>query len=248
MVQFHVLTLFPDIFQSPLAHGVVGRACENGLLKISLHNIRDYAHDRHRTVDDYAFGGGPGMLMKPGPIFDGVMDLKQSGNLSENVPVVLLTPQGRTLTQHIVEDFAVQDDIVLICGRYEGVDSRVCQHLATDEISVGDYVLSGGELPAMVLIEAVARLVPGVLGSIESSQDDSFSKGLLQEPQYTRPSDYEGWTVPEVLLSGNHAEILEWRRRESIRRTLAKRPDLLDDAELSAEENALLEHLRSQES
>ena len=248
MVQFHVLTLFPDIFQSPLAHGVVGRACESGLIKISLHDIRAYANDRHRTVDDYAFGGGPGMLMKPGPIFDGVMDLKQSGNLLDDVPVVLLTPQGRTLTQHIVEDLAVQDDIVLICGRYEGVDSRVHQHLATDEISVGDYVLSGGELPAMVLIEAVARLVPGVLGSIESSQDDSFSKGLLQEPQYTRPSDYKGWTVPKILLSGNHAEILKWRRRESIRRTLDKRPDLLEKAELSAEEDTLLEHLRSQES
>lgn len=248
MVQFHVLTLFPDIFQSPFAHGVVGRACENGLIKISLHDIRAYANDRHRTVDDYAFGGGPGMLMKPGPIFDGVMDLKQSDNLSKDVPVVLLTPQGRTLTQHIVEDLAVQDDIVLICGRYEGVDSRVHQHLATDEISVGDYVLSGGELPAMVLIEAVARLVPGVLGSIESSQDDSFSKGLLQEPQYTRPSDYKGWTVPKILLSGNHAEILKWRRRESIRRTLEKRPDLLENAELSAEEDILLDHLKSQES
>jgi len=248
MVQFHVLTLFPDIFQSPFAHGVVGRACENGLIKISLHDIRAYANDRHRTVDDYAFGGGPGMLMKPGPIFDGVMDLKQSDNLSKDVPVVLLTPQGRTLTQHIVEDLAVQDDIVLICGRYEGVDSRVHQHLATDEISVGDYVLSGGELPAMVLIEAVARLVPGVLGSIESSQDDSFSKGLLQEPQYTRPSEYKGWTVPKILLSGNHAEILKWRRRESIRRTLEKRPDLLENAELSAEEDILLDHLKSQES
>ena len=248
MVQFHVLTLFPDIFQSPLAQGVVGRACENGLLGVSLHNIRDYTHDRHRTVDDYAFGGGPGMLMKPGPIFDGVKDLKGPGNLAEDVPIILLTPQGRTLTQHIVEDLAAEDHIVLICGRYEGVDSRVHQYLATDEISVGDYVLSGGELPAMVLIEAVARLVPGVLGSIESSQDDSFSNGLLQEPQFTRPSDYRGWVVPEVLLSGNHAEILKWRRRESIRRTLEKRPDLLENVELSADEDVFLQDLRSKES
>lgn len=247
MVRFHVLTLFPDIFQSPLAHGVVRRACESNLLRVSLHNIRDYAHDRHRSVDDYVFGGAPGMLMKPGPVFEGVMDVKKTGSLPDDVPIVLLTPQGRTLTQKVVEDLAVQDDIVLICGRYEGVDGRVHEHLATDEISVGDYVLSGGELPAMVLIEAVARLVPGVLGSIESSQDDSFSTGLLQEPQYTRPEDYRGWTVPKVLLSGNHGEISKWRRRESIRRTFERRQDLLETVELSNEEDVFLEELRLRE-
>ena len=242
-MRFHVLTLFPDMFESPLAFGVFSRAREKGLIEVSLRNIRDYAHDRHGTVDDYAFGGGPGMLMKPEPVFEAVGDVKRAAALPDNVPVILLSPQGRTLTQRIVEDLTEEDEILLICGRYEGVDARVREHLATDEISVGDYVLSGGELPAMVLMEAVARLVPGVVGSIESTQDDSFTTGLLQEPQYTRPAEYRGWTVPEVLLSGNHAEIAKWRRRESLRRTLEQRPDLLEAADLSDEGRRFLDEL-----
>ena len=245
MVRFHVLTLFPDMFQSPLAQGVTSRARDKGLLEVSLHNIRDYAHDRHGTVDDYAFGGGPGMLMKPEPVFEAVEDVRRAEALPDSVPVILLSPQGRTLTQRIVEDLTEEDEIVLICGRYEGVDARVREHLATDELSVGDYVLSGGELPSMVLMEAVARLVPGVVGSIESTQDDSFTTGLLQEPQYTRPAEYRGWTVPEVLLSGNHAEIAKWRRHQSLRRTLERRPDLLKAAYLSDEERRFLDELKS---
>ena len=244
MVRFHVLTLFPDMFQSPLAQGIVGRARDRRLLEVSLYNIRDYAHDRHRTVDDYAFGGGPGMLMKPEPVFEAVEDVRQSAALTDDAPVILLSPQGRTLTQGIVEGMAERDEIVLICGRYEGVDDRVREHVATAEISVGNYVLSGGELPAMVVVEAVARLVPGVVGSIESTQDDSFTTGLLQGPQYTRPSEYRGWAVPDVLLSGNHAEVAKWRRRESLRRTLERRPDLLAAAELSDEERQFLDELR----
>jgi tRNA (guanine37-N1)-methyltransferase len=217
------------------------------VLDIRAHDIRDQAHDRHRTVDDYTFGGGPGMLMKPGPIFEAVEAVRASAGLHDGVPVVLMSPQGRRLTQPIVEELSRNDDLVLICGRYEGVDERVRQHLATDEISIGDYVLGGGELAAMVLIEAVSRLVAGVVGSMESTEDDSYTTGLLQHPLYTRPAEYRGMAVPDVLLSGDHAEIARWRRRESLRRTLQRRPDLLDTAELSDEDRRLLDQLGAQE-
>jgi tRNA (guanine37-N1)-methyltransferase len=246
-MRFHVLTLFPGMFTGPFDEGIIARARKSGVLDIRAHDIRDQAHDRHRTVDDYTFGGGPGMLMKPGPIFEAVEAVRASAGLDDGVPVVLMSPQGRRLTQPIVEELSRNDDLVLICGRYEGVDERVRQHLATDEISIGDYVLGGGELAAMVLIEAVSRLVAGVVGSMESTEDDSYTTGLLQHPLYTRPAEYRGMAVPDVLLSGDHAEIARWRRRESLRRTLQRRPDLLDTAELSDEDRRLLDQLGAQE-
>ena len=242
-MRFHVLTLFPRMFDSPLSGGVIERARASGLLDIRVHDIRDYAHDRHRTVDDYPFGGGPGMLMKAAPLFEAVEAV--TARLTEEVPVVLLSPQGRRFTQRTAEELARLDDLVLVCGRYEGVDERVRQNLATDEISIGDYVLSGGELAAMVVIEAVSRLVPGVVGSSESTLSDSFTTGLIEHPQYTRPAEFRNWPVPEVLLSGDHARIARWRRRESLRRTYARRPDLLECAPLSAEDREFLESLSS---
>ena len=243
-MRFHVLTIFPGMFDSPFAESIIGRAQEKGLVDIRIYNIRDHTKDRHRTVDDYPFGGGHGMLMKPEPLFEAVESVRTSASLEESTPVILLSPQGRPLTQPVVEELVRQRDLVLVCGRYEGVDERVLQHLATDEISVGDYVLSGGELAAMVLVDAVSRLVPGVVGSAESIRGDSFSTGLLQHPQYTRPTEYRGWTVPEVLLSGNHDEIARWRRRETLRRTLQRRPDLLDSAQLSGDDRHFVDGLR----
>ena len=243
-MRFHVLTLFPGMFSGPFAEGVVGRAVDSGLLEIGLHDVRDHTHDRHRTVDDYPFGGGPGMVMKPEPLFEAVNEVRSSAELDESVPVVLLSPQGRPLTQRLVEELAVHRDLMLICGRYEGVDERVRRHLATHEVSIGDYVLSGGELPAMVLIEAVARLVPGVVGSIESTATDSHTTGLLQHPHYTRPATFQEWAVPDVLLSGNHAEIARWRRQESLRRTFERRPELLPTADLTEDDRLFVEELR----
>jgi tRNA (guanine37-N1)-methyltransferase len=245
-MRFHVLTIFPDMFVSPFAEGVVSRAQKKGLLDIRTYDIRDHARDRHRTVDDYVFGGGAGMLMKPEPIFEAVDAIRDKEDLEESTPVVLISPQGRLLTQQVVEELVSHQELVLICGRYEGVDERIREHLATHEISVGDYVLSGGELAAMVLIEAVSRLVPGVVGSVESTQEDSFATGLLQHPQYTRPAEFRGLSVPPVLLSGNHAEIATWRRRESLRRTFERRPDLLENAALSDEDLAYIETLRGE--
>ena len=242
-MRFHVLTLFPEMFSGPFDHGIAARARDSGAIGIGLVNVRDYARDRHRTVDDYTFGGGPGMLMKPEPLFEAVEDVRASAGLEDGVSVVLMSPQGRRLTQPVVEELSDNDDLVLVCGRYEGFDERVRQHLATDEISIGDYVLGGGELAAMVLIEAVARLVEGVVGSIESTRDDSFATGLLQHPQYTRPADFRGMRVPDVLLSGDHGEIARWRRREALRRTLERRPDLLETADLSDDDRRFLDEL-----
>ena len=239
-MRFHVLTLFPGMFDSPFAEGIIARAVSRELLDISLYDLRDHAVDRHGTVDDYPFGGAPGMLMKPEPLFAGVEGIRTSASLDDAAPVVLLSPQGRRLTQTVVEDLSREAEVVLVCGRYEGVDERVRRHLATDEISIGDYVLGGGELAAMVVIEAVSRLVSGVVGSIESTQDDSFTTGLLQEPQYTRPAVFREWEAPPVLLSGNHAEIARWRRQESLRRTFERRPDLLQTAELTDEDRRFI--------
>ena len=241
--RFHVLTIFPAMFVSPFSEGIMARAISNELVEVRPHDIRDYAPDRHRTVDDYPFGGGPGMLMKAAPLFDAV-EAARSTARSADCPVILLSPQGRPLTQAVVEELARLPEMVLVCGRYEGVDERVREHLATDEISIGDYVLSGGELAAMVLIDAVSRLLPGVVGSIASTEDDSFTTGLIQHPQYTRPAEYRGWRVPDTLLSGNHAEIARWRRRESLRKTLRRRPDLLETAELTDDDARYLEELR----
>ena len=241
--RFHVLTIFPTMFVSPFSEGIMARAISNELVEVRPHDIRDYAPDRHRTVDDYPFGGGPGMLMKAAPLFDAV-EAARSTARSADCPVILLSPQGRPLTQAVVEELTRVPEIVLVCGRYEGVDERVRDYLVTDEISIGDYVLSGGELAAMVLIDAVSRLLPGVVGSIESTEDDSFTTGLIQHPQYTRPAEYRSWRVPDTLLSGNHAEIARWRRRESLRKTLRRRPDLLETAELTDDDEKYLHQLR----
>ena len=243
-MRFHVLTIFPAMFDSPMSESIIARAVERQLVEINIHDIRDYTTDRHRSVDDYPYGGGYGMVMKPEPIFDAVSGVRASAALDDATPIILLTPQGEPLTQPIVERLSAHDDLVLICGRYEGVDERVRRDLATCEISVGDYVLSGGELAAMIVIDAVTRLIPGSVGSIESTQNDSFATGLLQFPQYTRPADFRGKRVPDVLLSGNHAEIAQWRKRESLRRTLHRRPDLLDNANLTPNDQKTLDDLR----
>ena len=233
------------MFDSPLSESIIARAVQNGIVQINIRDIRDHARDKHRSVDDYPFGGGYGMVMKPEPIFDAVSALKSDAALDAQTPVVLLTPQGAPLTQPLAERLAAHSDLILICGRYEGVDERVRQHIATHEISIGDYVLSGGELAAMVVIDAVTRLLPGALGSIESAQDDTFTTGLIQHPQYTRPADFRGMQVPHVLLSGNHAQIARWRRRQSLARTLARRPDLLQSADLSPQDREYLDEHRT---
>ena len=245
-MRFHVLTLFPAMFGSYLGEGILARAQDREVVSVNLHDIRDYTHDRHRTVDDYPYGGGPGMVMKPAPLFEAVEAIRASGELGESSPVIMLTPQGRTFTQAVAEELSYHDEIALICGRYEGVDERVALHLSTDSISIGDYVLGGGELAAMVIIEAVSRLLPGVMGSAESPANDSFTTGLLQHPIYTRPETFRDWEVPEILLSGHHAEIARWQRRESLRRTYLNRPDLLDsltEGELTEEDLRFLREL-----
>ena len=231
------------MFESPFNSGILKRAIDRNLVSINLHNIRDYTHDRHHTADDYPYGGGQGMVLKPEPIFKAVETIKnESGNQSE-LPVILLTPQGRLFSQQIAQELSGHSQLMLICGHYEGVDERVHEHLATDEVSIGDYVLTGGELPAMVIVNAVARLLPGVLGAELSPLEDSHASGLLEYPQYTRPAVFREWPVPEVLLSGDHARIAKWRREQIILRTLQRRPDLLDKAELGQEEKRLVKHL-----
>jgi tRNA (guanine37-N1)-methyltransferase len=234
-MRIDILCLFPEMFDSPLNHSIIKRAREAGLVNIVIHNIRDYAHDKHRTVDDYPYGGGPGMVLKPEPVFEAAETVKQQTGVTE-MPIVLLTPQGRLFSQSVAQELALHPYLMLICGHYEGLDERVCEYLATDEISIGDYVLSGGELAALVVVDAVVRLIPGVLGSEDSATSDSHSNGLLEYPQYTRPQVYRGWSVPSVLLSGNHREVAQWRRRQAILRTAARRPDLLNKANLSDEE------------
>ena len=234
-MRIDILCLFPEMFASPFDQSIIKRAEERGIIQIVAHNIRDYAHDKHRTVDDYPYGGGPGMILKPEPIFEAVEATKQQLGVSE-VPVILLTPQGRLFTQQVARELALQPYLMLICGHYEGVDERVREYLATDEISIGDYVLSGGELAAMVIVDAVVRLIPGVLGSPISSTSDSCSEALLEYPQYTRPQIYRDWGVPPVLLSGNHGEIARWQRCQAILRTAERRPDLLNKATLRDEE------------
>jgi len=239
-MRIDVLTLFPHLFEAPFGYGVFKRAAENGLVEIHLHNIRDYTHDKHHVVDDYPYGGGAGMVMKPEPLFEAVETINKDAT---DVRVILLTPQGKVFSQPMAQELSREKRLMFICGHYEGVDERVREHLATDEISIGDYVLTGGEIPAMVVMDAVLRLVPGVLGSEESPLDDSHASGLLEYPHYTRPAEFRGWAVPEVLISGNHGMIARWRREQILRRTLERRPELLERVELSREDKALLEHL-----
>ena len=240
----YILTLFPEMFDSPFNHSIIRRAQEHGLVNISVRNFRDYAHDKHHTVDDYPYGGGPGMILKPEPLFEAIEKVKEEIGVSQ-VPVILLSPQGRVFNQKIAQELASCPYLILICGHYEGIDERVRENLATDEISLGDFVLSGGELAAMIIVDAVVRLLPGVLGASNSPQEDSFSNGILEYPQYTRPAIYRSWSVPQVLLSGNHAEISYWRRRQALERTLKRRPDLIQKASLSEEDRKLLEEIKN---
>ena len=239
-MRIHILTLFPNMLSGPFSESIIKRAVDRGLVEIVLYNIRDYTSDRHHVVDDYPYGGGQGMVLKPEPIFAAVESIK---NESE-VPVILLTPQGRLFNQMVAEELARYGEMILMCGHSEGVDERVREHLVTDEISIGDYVLSGGELAAMVIVDAVVRQLPGALGAEEAVREDSHSSGLLEYPQYTRPRVFQGWEVPQVLLSGNHAEIASWRREQSIMRTLRRRPDLLERADLSREERMVSERMK----
>jgi tRNA (guanine37-N1)-methyltransferase len=243
-MRIDILTLFPQMFEAPFSFGIFKRAIDNGLVSLNLINIRDYTHDKHHTADDYPYGGGAGMVLKPEPIFEAVEAIKAGLDKEEGeLPVILLSPQGRLFSHKIAREISQHRHIVLICGHYEGIDERVMEHVATDTISIGDYVLTGGEVPAMVVADAVLRLVPGVLGSEESPLDDSHASGLLEYPQYTRPAEYRGWSVPEILLSGNHAQIAKWRREQIIRRTLEKRPELLDKADLGLEDKRLVERM-----
>jgi tRNA (guanine37-N1)-methyltransferase len=221
-MKIDVLTLFPAMFAGPLDESIIKRARNAGLLDLAIHNLRDYAHDRHKTVDDRPFGGGPGMLLKPEPIFEAVGELAR-----EKTRIILLSPAGRTFNQAIARELVEVEHLLLISGHYEGFDERVRSRLAHDELSIGDYVLTNGALPVMVIIDAVTRLLPGVLGDDESAQEESFSHGLLEYPQYTRPAEFEGMKVPEILLSGNHAEIARWRAEQARLRTRQTRPDLL---------------------
>lgn len=239
-MRIDILTLFPHIFEQPFKTGIFQRAVDNGLVEVNIYNIRDYTHDKHHIVDDYTYGGGAGMVLKPEPIFEAVEDIKKGTDVKEEPSVILLTPQGRPFSQAIAQELSFNNHLILICGHYEGVDERVREHLATDEISIGDYVLSGGEPAAIVVVDAVTRLIPGVLGSEESLKDDSHTNGLLEYPQYTRPALFREWQVPDVLLSGNHAQIAKWRRRQSILRTLNRRPELLDKVKLNTEERQLV--------
>ncbi len=223
-----IFTLFPEMFQGPFSESILKRAQEQGRLSIALHNIRAITTDKHHIVDDYPYGGGAGMVMKPEPIFAAVEAVYQGG------PIILMSPQGRLFTQSVAHELAQEPRLTLICGHYEGVDERVREHLVTDEISIGDYVLTGGELAAMVIVDATSRLLPGVLGGEESILEESHSNNLLEYPHYTRPPEFRGWRVPDILLSGHHANIARWRRKESIRRTRQRRPDLFAKLDLSS--------------
>ena len=246
MTNFHILTIFRNIFSDYFFEGVIGKAQNKGLINIHTYDLRNYAEDKHKSVDDYIFGGGS-MIFKPEPIFNAVEDLLKN-NIPDNSKkcIILLSPQGQKLNHNLAQKIAEFEDIVMICGRYEGVDERVRENLVTHEISIGDYVLTGGELPSMVLIDVVSRLIPGVVGSKDSVDEDSFAKGLIEHPQYTRPSVFRDWKVPEVLLSGNHKEILKWRRQESLRKTFYRRHDLLDSIKLSEEDILFIDKLKSE--
>ena len=228
-MDFHVLTIFPEMFESPFSSGLISKASVKGLLKINCHDIRKYSTDRHKSVDDYPFGGGPGMVLKPEPIFSAVEDLQSSNEIGNNSRIIVMSPQGRMFDKNIARELTRYDELVLICGRYEGIDDRVIQNLADEELSIGNYILNGGELAAMVVIDSVSRLLPGVVGSEQSILEDSLAEDLLKYPQYTRPRSFRGFEVPEVLLSGNHKIIEKWRKDKSIEKTNNKRPDLISD-------------------
>ncbi len=246
-MRIDIVSLFPEMFAGPFGHSIIKRAQEANLLSINITNPRDFAFDKHRIVDDYPFGGGSGMVMKPEPLFRAVDSIIDSTRI-EARRIILMCPSGSRLDQQKTKQLAGYEQLILLCGHYEGVDERVRQHLADELISIGDYVLTGGELPAMVVVDAVARMIAGVLGASDAAEHDSFYNGLLEYPQYTRPREYEGLEVPEILLSGDHAKIARWRRKQSLKLTLERRPDLLKDTALSAEDAKLLAEIISERS
>jgi len=241
-MRFDIITIFPDIFESYFSKGIIEKALKNGLLEVHIHDLRDYARDKHKQVDDRPFGGSQGMVIKPEPVFYAVESLKKEKEAS----ICLLSPKGKCFDSKMAESFAKRSQIILICGRYEGIDERVAEYLATHEISIGDFVLTGGELAAMVIIDSVSRFLPGVVGRMESVKQDSFSSDLLDYPQYTRPRSFRGMQVPEVLFSGNHSRIDHWRRKKALEKTMHLRPDLLKDTMLSKEDKALIEELSTE--
>jgi tRNA (guanine37-N1)-methyltransferase len=249
-MQFDVFTLLPEVFPSYLETSILKRARDRNLIDVRVHNIRDYTHDKHHVTDDTPYGGGGGMVMKPEPVFEAletVLGLNPSPSApmpESNIPIILLTPQGRVFNQAIAKELSAYSHIALICGRYEGIDERIREHLVTDEISIGDYVLTGGEIPALILIDAISRLLPNVLGDPTGAEDDSHAMGLLEYPHYTRPPEFRGWQAPEVLLSGDHAKIDRWRRHQALERTFRKRPDMLEKADLSKEDLKFIESLK----
>lgn len=241
MIRFDILSIFPEMFESPFNSSLIKKALDRNLVDIRVHDIRRYALDKHRMTDDYPYGGGGGMVMKVEPVVRALDDIVPAESTCQ---VLLMTPQGEPFSQKIAEDLVRCNHIVIICGHYEGIDERIREHLVDREISIGDYVLTGGELPAMILVDAISRLVPDVLGNNESVLFDTFATGLLEHPQYTRPQEYRTWTVPEILLSGDHKKIDQWRRKKSLERTLTRRPDLLETAPLSKEDLLLLEEIK----
>jgi tRNA (guanine37-N1)-methyltransferase len=237
-MQFEVFTLLPEVFPPYLESSISQRARQRGLISVNIHNIRDYTHDKHHMTDDTPYGGGGGMVMKPEPVFEAVESILGPMPVC---PVIMLTPQGRVFSQAVADELTRYEKIALLCGRYEGIDERIREHLVTDEISIGDYVLTGGELPALILIDAISRLIPGVLGDPDGANDDSHATGLLEYPHYTRPPEYRGWAVPEILLSGDHGKVNQWRREQSLLRTFSRRPDMLPKVELNKIEREFLE-------
>jgi tRNA (guanine37-N1)-methyltransferase len=242
-MEFDVFTLLPEVFPPYLESSILQRARQRGQIDVRVHNIRDWATDKHHVTDDVPYGGGGGMVMKVEPVFASVESMLGP---ESSVPLILLTPQGRVFNQKIALELSAHPRIALLCGRYEGIDERIREHLVTDEISIGDYVLTGGELPAMIIIDAVSRLLPGVLGDPDGAFDDSHATGLLEYPHYTRPPEFRGWKVPDVLVSGNHAKINKWRREQSLRRTLKRRPDLLETAPLSDTDQKVLKKIKEE--
>lgn len=240
--KFHVVTIFPEMLQTYLGFSILKRAIKNGMLSVEIHNLRDYSLDKHKTVDDYPYGGGAGMVMKPDPFFRIVESLWPE---KEKRRIIMLSPKGRLFNQDTAYELAHEEkDIIFFCGRYEAIDQRISEHLVDEEISIGDYILTGGELPALVIIDAVARLIPGVLGDFGSTEEESFSWGLLDYPHYTRPENFRGMSVPGVLLSGNHSEINRWRKKQAIKTTMEKRPELLEKYVLSDKDKKLLKEIK----
>lgn len=244
MKKFYVLTLFPEMIEGTLSHSITGRAIKDGVIGVEAVNIRDFTKDKHRHVDDYPYGGGAGMVMQPQPIYDAYKSIEEKTGKAR---VLYMSPQGKKFNQKMAEEFSKEDNLILLCGHYEGVDERIVEEIVTDEVSIGDFVLTGGELAAITIIDTVSRLVPGVLNKEESYENESFSDGLLEYPQYTRPPEFLGRTVPDVLLSGHHANIDKWRREQSIIRTYKKRPDLLSSAELTDKEKMFVKKLKKEE-